>query len=314
MPADSTSGVLPRIAVLLATHNGRRWLPEQLDSVLAQSGVEVEVFARDDASTDGTAEWLAEQAATEPRLTIIPSDGASGSAAANFYRLVQLAPADHEFYAFCDQDDIWVPTKLASHVRLSAALEVDGVSSNVTSFTPDGEQSLVKKDFPQRRFDYLLESPGPGSTFLMSNRLIALARDYLNSPTTTTTTPPQYHDWLLYVLARAHGWRWHIDGVPTVEYRQHDANVMGANVGARSAISRLSLVREQWHRGQARLLTRIALSVADEEHRPELLRMQDLVDQRNLRARFALARRASQLRRRPRDQWIIALLIGAGMW
>ena len=312
MPADFTSGVLPRVAVLLATHNGRRWLPEQLDSVLTQSGVEVEVFARDDASTDGTAEWLAERAATEPRLTIIPSDGASGSAAANFYRLIQLVPADREFYAFCDQDDIWVPTKLASHARLSAALAVDGVSSNVMSFTPDGEQSLVKKDFPQRRFDYLLESPGPGSTFLMSNRLVALARDYLNFP--ATTKPPQYHDWLLYVLARAHGWTWHIDSVPTVEYRQHDANVMGANVGARSALSRLSLVREQWHRGQARLLTRVALSVADDEHRPELLRMRDLVDQRNLRARLALARRASQLRRRPRDQWIIALLIGAGVW
>ncbi|EAR24833.1 lipopolysaccharide biosynthesis protein [marine actinobacterium PHSC20C1] len=312
MPADLTSGVLPRVAVLLATHNGRRWLPEQLDSVLNQEGVEVEIFARDDASTDGTAEWLAERAATEPRLTVIPSDGASGSAAANFYRLVQLVPADREFYAFCDQDDIWVPTKLTSHARLSAALGVDAVSSNVTSFTADGTQSLVRKDFPQRRFDYLLESPGPGSTFLMSNRLMALARDYLNSP--DGITPPQYHDWLLYVLARAHGWTWHIDAVPTVEYRQHDANVMGANVGTRSALSRLSLVREQWHRGQARQLVRIALSVADDEHRAELLRMRELVDERNLRARFALVRRASQLRRRPRDQWIIALLIGAGVW
>jgi rhamnosyltransferase len=312
MPADSASGAPHRIAVLLATHNGRRWLPEQLDSVLSQAGVEIEVFARDDASTDGTAEWLAQRAVVEPRLTIIPSDGASGSAAANFYRLIQLAPADREFYAFCDQDDIWVPTKLASHVRLSTSLGVDGVSSNVTSFTASGERSLVRKDFPQRRFDYLLESPGPGSTFLMSNRLLALAKNYLDSP--GETTPPQYHDWLLYVLARAHGWTWHIDSVPTVEYRQHDANVMGANVGARSAFSRLSLVREQWHRGQARLLVRIALSVTPDAHRPELLRMRELVDQRNLSARLALARRASQLRRRPRDQWIIALLIGAGVW
>jgi rhamnosyltransferase len=312
MPADSTSGVLPRVAVLLATHNGRRWLPEQLDSVLAQADVEVEVFVRDDASTDGTAEWLAKRAASESRLTVFASDGASGSAAANFYRLIQLAPTDRQFYAFCDQDDIWVPTKLSSHVKLSAALTVDGVSSNVTSFTPDGNESLVRKDFPQRQFDYLLESPGPGSTFLMSNRLMALARDYLNSP--EAADPPQYHDWLLYVLARAHGWAWHIDSVPTVEYRQHDANVMGANVGARSALSRLSLVRKQWHRGQASLLTRVALSVADDEHRPELLRMRQLVDRRNLRARWSLARRASQLRRRPRDRWIIAVLIGAGVW
>ena len=312
MPIDHTSGSLPRVAVLLATHNGRRWLPEQLESVLAQEGVEVEVFARDDASTDGTAEWLSEQAANEPRLTVIASDGASGSAAANFYRLIQLAPADREYYAFSDQDDIWVPTKLASHVRLSTQLAADGVSSNVTSFTSDGERSLVKKDFPQRRFDYLLESPGPGSTFLMSRRLVALARDYLDAP--RSEAPPQYHDWLLYVLARAHGWTWHIDSVPTVDYRQHDSNVMGANVGARSAFSRLALVREQWHRGQARLLTGVALSVADDRHRPELERMLHLVENTNLRSRCALARRAQQLRRRPRDQWIIALLISTGVW
>jgi len=249
---------------------------------------------------------------SEPRLTVIASDGASGSAAANFYRLLQLVPADRDFYAFCDQDDIWVETKLHSHVRLSQKLGVDGVSSNVTSFTATGERSLVKKDFPQRRFDYLLESPGPGSTFLMSNRLIALARDYLNSP--EAAEPPQYHDWLLYVLARAHGWNWHIDSVSTVDYRQHDANVMGANVGARSAVTRLSLVREQWHRGQARLLARIALSVADDSRRPELELMSQLVERRNIRARWALARRASQLRRRPRDQWIIALLIVSGVW
>jgi rhamnosyltransferase len=312
MPVDSALGVLPRVAVLLATHNGCRWLAEQLDSVLAQTDVEVEVFARDDASTDGTAQWLAERAVSEPRLTVIPSDGASGSAATNFYRLIQLAPTDFKFYAFCDQDDIWEPTKLASHVRLSVALAVDGISSNVTSFTPAGEQSLVRKDFPQQRFDYLLESPGPGSTFLMSNRLLALARNYLDSP--DAATPPQYHDWLLYVLARAHGWSWHIDAAPTVKYRQHNSNVMGANVGARSAFSRLTLVRKQWHRGQAQLLTRVALSVANDEQRVELLQMRELIDHRTLRARFALARRAGQLRRRPRDQCIIALLIGAGVW
>lgn len=312
MPADLTPGVLPRVAVLLATHNGRRWLPEQLDSVLAQEGVEVEIFARDDASTDGTAEWLVDRAASEPRLTVIPSDGASGSAAANFYRLVQLAPADREFYAFCDQDDIWIPTKLVTHVRLSQELGADGVSSNVTSFTAEGERSLVKKDFPQRRFDYLLESPGPGSTFLMSNRLIAVTRELLDAAGAAPL--PQYHDWLLYVVARAKGWTWHIDAAPTVEYRQHDANVMGANVGARSAFSRLTLVREQWHRGQARLLTSIALRVADDAHRRELEQMSELFEKRNLRARFALARRAAQLRRRPRDQWIIALLISTGVW
>ncbi|MGV8876254.1 MAG: glycosyltransferase [Rhodoglobus sp.] len=312
MPADNTTGKLPRVTVLLATHNGRRWIEEQLHSVFAQVDVEVEVFARDDASTDGTAEWLAAHAIIEPRLTIVSSDGASGSAAANFYRLMQLVPSDRTFYAFCDQDDLWVPTKLASHVRLSVSLDADGVSSNVTSFTAEGKRSLVRKDFPQRRFDYLCESPGPGSTFLISNRLLTLARHYLASP--EGKKPPQYHDWLLYVLARAHGWTWHISSVSSVDYRQHDSNVMGSNVGARSALSRLSLVRQQWHRGQAQVLAVAALSVADDQQRDALVQMQNLLSRRSLPARWALARRAAQLRRRPRDQWIIGLLIGAGVW
>ncbi|MEV8253429.1 glycosyltransferase [Rhodoglobus sp. NPDC076762] len=312
MPANYTPGATPRVAVLLATHNGRRWLPEQLDSVLNQVGVEVHVFARDDASNDGTAEWLTEQAAKEPRLTVLPSDGASGSAADNFYRLVRLAPTDAEFYSFCDQDDIWVPTKLATHIRMLHKHSVDGVSSNVTSFSANGDRVLVKKDYPQRAFDYLLESPGPGSTFLMSNRLMALTRNYLSSAAGSST--PQHHDWLIYVLARAHGWSWYIDSYPSVEYRQHDANVMGANVGARSALARISLVRQQWHRQQAQLLARVALSVADGAQVEALNQLRDLVDSRSLRARVRLARRAGQLRRRPRDQWIIALLVLGGIW
>jgi len=298
----------------MATHNGRRWLPEQLESILNQEGVDVRIIAADDESDDGTAEYLAEVAATDTRVSILATTGRSGGAAANFYRL--LGQADYrpdEFVAFADQDDIWMPGKLARHARLLVEGGLDGVSSEVTSFTPDGKRTRVRKSFPQRRFDYLLESPGPGSTFLLSYRLAELARQVLTD-SSGAAARVEFHDSLLYVFGRASGWKWHIDCESTVDYRQHETNVMGANVSVRSAFARFTLIRQGWLRNHARLLAEVAIAAAPAETRPELEAMQALFVRTDWGARWALARRAGQLRRRVRDQWIIAVLVLAGIW
>lgn len=302
---------LSKVAVLLATHNGREWLPEQVDSILEQRDVEVRIIAMDDSSTDATPQWLADRAAVEPRLTVLPDNGDGGSAALNFYRLIATASfTPDELVAFADQDDIWMPGKLERHAALIAAGN-DGVSSNVTTFGASGRRSFIRKSFPQRQFDYLLESPGPGSTFLVTQRLIELARDAISRGAAAQV---DYHDWLIYALARAKGWKWHIDEESTVDYRQHTANAMGANVGTRSALSRLALIREHWHRGQATLLARIGLTVADDSIRPGLESVLALFEATGLRARLALAGRSGELRRRPRDRRIIGVLITTGIW
>lgn len=303
----------PRVVVLLATHNGARFLGEQVDSILAQQDVDVRIVALDDASTDGTVEWLTERSATDPRLTVLPSPGRAGSAAANFYRLIRVAdPAPDELVSFADQDDIWVPTKLARHARLLAEGGHDGVSSNVTSFTSDGRRSLVRKAFPQREFDFLLESPGPGSTFLITPRLLELTRSTLDVEPAATEV--DYHDSLIYAIARAHGWSWHIDDVSSVDYRQHDANVMGSNVGVGSAFERLRLIRTHWLRNHSARLTRVAMSVSPPERAADFERILGLLIGSGIRTRLALARLAPKLRRRPRDQRIIGLLIVIGVW
>ncbi|MBX3094043.1 MAG: glycosyltransferase [Cryobacterium sp.] len=304
----------PRVAVLLATYNGARWLDEQLDSILGQQGVDLRVIALDDESTDGTFERLAERATTDARLTVLPRRGSSGSAAANFYRLLRAAETEPgELVAFADQDDVWRPGKLARHARLLTEGGFDGVSSNVSSFTSDGRHTLVRKDYPQRPFDFVLESAGPGSTFLMTPRLVELVRSTLDSADVLATTAHS-HDWLIYAIARSHGFSWHIDSEPSVDYRQHDGNVVGANLGARSALRRLSLIRRQWHREQAGVIARVGLSVASAELQPGLERLVALIGDRGIRSRLALARRAGELRRRPRDQWVIRVLVALGVW
>jgi rhamnosyltransferase len=118
----------------------------------------------------------------------------------------------------------------------------------------------------------------------------------------------------VYVIARARGWKWRIDGEPTVDYRQHDANVIGSNTGSRAALRRLGMIRNHWHRDQAVLLATIATTVADPGLRPAIERVRALLTTRGIRSRWELARLSSQLRRRPRDRKIIGVLIASGVW
>ncbi|MFM9876669.1 MAG: glycosyltransferase [Rhodoglobus sp.] len=311
-PAEPDS--LPEVVVLLATYNGLRWLPEQLGSILAQEGVRVTVVALDDESTDGTREWLLERAALESRLTVLPSMGRSGGSAANFYRMLALVqPAVDGYLALSDQDDVWMPDKLARHVELLRSGGHDGISSSVTAFATDGTRTLIRKDFPQRRFDYLTESPGPGCSFVLTPRLAALVAEQLADDASPARTA-EYHDWLIYSLARGRGWSWHIDGTPSLDYRQHDSNVMGANTGLSPALARLNLIRQHWHRTQAIIHARSALRVASGETRAGIERMLGLFEGRGIRSRWALAARAGQMRRRPRDRGIIGVLIATGVW
>lgn len=302
-----------RVTVLLATYNGRRWLPEQLDTILGQHDVDVTVVALDDGSSDGTVEWLAERASAEPRLHVLPAGEPTGSAAANFYRLVARADVEGaDFISFADQDDLWALDKLARHAALATEHGYQGISSSITSFDAEGRRSLVRKDFPQRPFDFLTESPGPGSTFLMTPSLFLLVRDLLARDESASTA--EFHDSLVYALARSAGLPWHIDSQPTVDYRQHDSNVMGANLGRAGALSRFRLIRAKWHRGQAVLHARAGLGVASPEVRPGLELMLALMTTPGIRARLSLARRAGWLRRRLRDRWIIGALILTGVW
>jgi rhamnosyltransferase len=300
--------------VLLATYNGRRWLSEQVGSILAQDGVEVRIVALDDGSTDGTVEWLRDFSRANSRLAVLELDGRAGGAGANFYRLISNATVDNdELVAFSDQDDIWVQGKLARHAVLLETHGFDGVSSDVTSFTADGTRTRVRKAFPQRDYDYLMESPGPGSTFLITRRLFSLTRNVL-AETAGPAHSVDFHDSLIYAIGRARGWSWCIDDLPSVDYRQHGENVMGSNVGLASAFARLRLIHTHWLRNHSTLLTQVALEVAPEGARTALEEILGLLEGGGIRTRWALARMASQLRRRPRDQRIIALLIAIGVW
>ncbi|MGO3758134.1 MAG: glycosyltransferase [Agrococcus casei] len=305
-----TSPPLARVLVLLATHDGERYLHEQIASILNQEGVDVHVVISDDASTDGTWQLL-QEAASDDRITVLPQ-GRFGSAQHNFYRLIRCADVTgFDAIGFSDQDDIWEPWKLKVHLGalLDTASPVDAVSSDVMAFREDGTTSVVRKSRPQRRFDYIFESGGPGSTFLLSPSSFSIVSGQLQSD-----EPDMAHDWLIYALIRASGRRWHIDGQPSVRYRQHDANVLGESRGLRPILQRLGQIRSGRFRMDVMEALTSALSVADPTIRPSLEQLLVEVQSNSVGSRSRLLGRAREFRRSPRDRAALGIIFAFNLW
>ncbi|QUW18561.1 glycosyltransferase [Agrococcus sp. Marseille-Q4369] len=297
------------VVVLMATHNGASFLEEQVASILAQRGVEVRVVISDDGSTDGTRDLLRTIAAEEPRVVLLePVE--LGSAHANFLRLIADAPWDGaSVVAFSDQDDVWHVERLAAQVDQLRG--VDAVSANVVADYGD-RRILIDKAQPQRSLDFVLESAGPGCTFVLSARAFELVRRTVVEDPETAAAP--IHDWLVYAIVRAAGMRWHIDPTPVIDYRQHADNVAGANLGWRQARRRLRRLRSGGFRREAAVVTRIAARVAAEPERTRLHAVAALLERDDLAARLVLARGVGSLRRRPADRVALAALLLLGLW
>ena len=249
MPAVS-----PRVAVLLAAYNGMQWIEEQLHSILCQVSVDVTVYISVDTSTDGTEAWCAAYANAHPQVVVLPAIGRFGGASRNFFRLIRDVDFNaFDFIAFSDQDDVWHLDKLQRAVLQLRLREVHAYSSNVTAFWNDGRTQLLDKAQPQVAWDFLFEAAGPGCTYVMSNELIGPLKATMLA-NWAHLQAVSLHDWFCYAFARSHGFCWFIDSVPSMDYRQHERNQVGANTGLTPLISRYKTIHDGWWFNQVQLI------------------------------------------------------------
>jgi glycosyltransferase involved in cell wall biosynthesis len=101
------------VSVVLPTHNRLHLLPVAIGSVLRQDGVVLELIVVDDGSTDGTGAWLDRFASAEPRVKVVHHDRPRLMSGA---RNAGIAQASSPWVAFCDDDDVWAPGKLAAQL------------------------------------------------------------------------------------------------------------------------------------------------------------------------------------------------------
>lgn len=228
----------PKIVILLGTWNGARFLEAQLESYRAQTYDNWALVVSDDGSTDTTAAMVEAFAATVPQRVVMCAGPRLGFWQ-NFVALVRNDEIDGELFAYSDQDDIWFPEKLARAAAWFAAqppadpalyfsrtelIEADG--------TPAGFSPLFTR--PPAFQNALVQNIGGGNTMVFN----AAARQALRS------TPPDAvlvsHDWWTYQVVTGIGGTAHYDPWPSLKYRQHGLNIVGANIGWRARLVRLT--------------------------------------------------------------------------
>jgi rhamnosyltransferase len=286
----------PKIAVLLAAYNGMQWIEEQVASILGQQSVDVTIHISVDLSDDGTEAWCKALGEVDSRVILLPPAGRFGGAARNFFRLIRDVDLhDYDAVSFADQDDIWESDKLLRATQAIASHGVEAYSSNVTAFWPDGKTILLDKSQPQVAWDFLFEAAGPGCTYVLSP---ALARSLRQQVIQDWERLQQVslHDWYCYAFARSHGFKWFIDSRPSMLYRQHESNQVGANTGLTSLFQRYVTIHEGWWFKQVQA---IALLVGADKN-PFVSRWLPLRRRDLLR----LSVRGGQCRRRPRDKFL----------
>lgn len=220
------------VEILLATHNSRKYLREMMDSLLAQTLEGIRILVSDDGSTDGTKEILREYAGNNPNIVVLENDRPPGGAKENFFYLT--GHADAEYVLFADHDDVWLPDKAeetlfvmrkmeeaaGADVPLLVHTDLEVVDEGLKTVAPSmmKAQKLSKTYRTLNRF--LPQNHVTGCTVMVNRALLRKIR-------CTDIGPVIMHDWWMALVASAFGRIGFLDK-PTIRYRQHTENQIGA--------------------------------------------------------------------------------------
>jgi len=209
------------VQILLSTYNGARYLREQLDCFLRQTGVKVSVLIRDDGSTDETTEILREYERNYGFKVIY---GENIGVNASIFKLLQCADTSVDYYAISDQDDYWMDGKLSAGISMLELGEKNVpllYGSRIEVVDEHLHHSFFSK-LPKRGvsfFNAATQNILPGHTQIFNNTLRELV---LRAPIDDVTVI----DWWLYLIASGTG-RVFYDSRTYVKHRQHGDNAVG---------------------------------------------------------------------------------------
>ena len=244
------------IAILMAAYNGEKWLTSQIVSIFKMDTKNILLHISVDESTDKTYSICESSVYTYENVNLLQS-AHFGNSSKNFFRLIRdVNLNEYKYISLADQDDIWDVDKLSSAIKMLDETKADAYSSSVTAFWADGKTKLIDKAQTQRHFDYMFESAGPGCTFVLTQNLALHLKQFLID-NHNACLKVSMHDWFIYAFARKNGYKWVIDKQPHMQYRQHEKNVMGANVGLQAKLSRWKKLRAGWLNTQSILLADI---------------------------------------------------------
>ncbi|MEO2267251.1 glycosyltransferase family 2 protein [Pseudoalteromonas sp. YIC-656] len=237
---------MDKLAVLVATYNGERFIDEQMASLLSQSVMPEVVIVSDDNSTDGTWSKLELWQRRFPDIIQLHSNktGRNGHVG-NFANLCELAKeTDCVYFSFSDQDDVWLEQKTQALIELCSHQESQHskrwpvlvhcdlvvVDENLREIAPSffkyqGLPSADKLNYPK----FLIQNNVTGCASLINRELLELATPLPNDV--------MVHDWWFALVAKAQGSIGFVDRA-LIKYRQHGGNAIGAKCREKSNVAK----------------------------------------------------------------------------
>lgn len=217
-----------KIYILLSTYNGSKYLKEQLDSLFSQNYQNFKLIVRDDGSTDATKEIL-----NSYDIELLSSSENLG-VKKSFETLLKYAyeNSDAQYFMFCDQDDIWENDKIEKTLLKMKEIENKFIDEAVLVHTDlqvvDESLKTINTSFWKHEqinpeynsLNYLLmQNTVTGCTMMINRKLAELSLPISNNC--------MMHDWWIALVASNFGKIAYINE-PTIKYRQHSSNSVGA--------------------------------------------------------------------------------------
>ncbi len=215
-----------RVLVLLSSYNGEKYIKEQIFSILNQEEVDVHLIIRDDGSKDGTCSVI--ESFKDTRISLIKSNNIG--CIDSFSCLVKEALKfidEYDYFAFSDQDDIWLANKLIAGVNKLSKLndctvpQLYGCNMNIVDENNNFIRKCHKADLTMRKGVLLIDSRIPGCGMVFNREAVKLY----------SLNPPKgglYHDHWMLLIGLFFG-KVLYDSKPYINYRQHANNVLGAH-------------------------------------------------------------------------------------
>src|SRR5260370_1422426 len=217
-----------KIVILLGAFNGAEFLPEQLQSFCDQTYINWELLVSDDGSTDQTAAVIQAFAKRVPQKVTL-RQGPGKRFWRNFLSMAQLPDVEGDFFAYSDQDDIWLPEKLAKAVDWLTAIPQDRPGLYFTRtmlIDPDGKllgYSPLFERAPSFQ-NALVQNIGGGNTMVFNRAA--------KSPLAATPSNVGLvaHDWWSYQIVTGAAGIAHYHSWPRIKNRQYRKKLICFNL------------------------------------------------------------------------------------
>lgn len=222
-----------KVAILMATYNGEKYIRQQLDSIINQTYTNWELFISDDMSKDNTLKILKEYQQKDSRIKKIWIHNDNHGAFTNFYSLMtnlKKTNLEFDYFFFCDQDDIWNNKKIEKMVNFINTKENEYIDMPIVGYSDlnimgtnnkiIGKISDAKNiDLTNTPYNFFFKAGYAWGTALGFNKKLWTM---LNVNDNMSNEMP--HDHYISYYAIAFGKICYLDE-PLVNYRRHGSNV-----------------------------------------------------------------------------------------